>query len=36
VRGLGPPAALAPLLVLLGFTVVFTGLAARLFRWDDA
>jgi ABC-2 type transport system permease protein len=36
VRGQGPSAALAPLVVLLGFTVVLTGLAAHLFRWDDA
>jgi ABC-2 type transport system permease protein len=36
VRGEGPSAALLPLVILLGFTVVLTALAARLFRWDDA
>ncbi|MBA2464382.1 MAG: ABC transporter permease [Nocardioidaceae bacterium] len=35
VRGQGPSAVLAPAAVLLGFTVVMTLLAARLFRWDD-
>jgi ABC-2 type transport system permease protein len=36
VRDQGPGAALVPLAVMLTFAVVFTGLAARLFRWDDA
>jgi ABC-2 type transport system permease protein len=36
VRDQGPGAALVPLAVMLSFAVVFTGLAARLFRWDDA
>ena len=36
VRGAGPSAVVAPLLILAGFTVVMTALAARLFRWDDA
>ena len=36
VRGAGPSAIVAPLLILAGFTVVMTALAARLFRWDDA
>nr|WP_232212939.1 ABC transporter permease [Saccharomonospora saliphila] len=34
VRGQGPEALLAPALVLVGFTVVLGGLAARLFRWN--
>lgn len=34
VRGEGPVAAAAPLAVLLGFAVVVTLLAARLFRWE--
>jgi ABC-2 type transport system permease protein len=34
VRGQGPGATLVPFLVLAGFTVVMTALAARLFRWD--
>lgn len=34
VRGQGPAAAVVPLLVLAGFAVVVTALAARLFRWD--
>ncbi|MEZ0578647.1 ABC transporter permease [Nocardioides sp. MH1] len=36
VRGQGPGAALAPLLVLAGFAVVVTAIAAKLFRWDTA
>ncbi len=36
VRGQGPSAAVAPMAILLAFTVVLTALAARLFRWDDA
>ena len=36
VRGQGPAAAVPPLLVLLGFAVVVTAVAARLFRWDTA
>ncbi|AWB93540.1 ABC transporter permease [Aeromicrobium chenweiae] len=35
VRGEGPSAALAPIAILLGFAVVVTAVAARLFRWDD-
>ena len=35
VRGDGPGAALAPILILLGFTIVLTAIAARLFRWDE-
>lgn len=35
VRGEGPEAILLPSLVLLGFTVVFSLVAARLFRWED-
>ncbi len=35
VRGEGPSALVVPVAVLLGFTVVFGVLAARLFRWDD-
>lgn len=34
VRGQGPGAAVVPLLVLAGFAVVVTVLAARLFRWE--
>jgi ABC-2 type transport system permease protein len=34
VRGLGPSAAFAPMAILLGFAVVVTLVAARLFRWD--
>jgi ABC-2 type transport system permease protein len=36
VRGQGPSAAVAPLVILLAFTVALTAVAARLFRWDDA
>nr|WP_281366606.1 ABC transporter permease [Nocardioides thalensis] len=36
VRGQGPGAAAVPLLVLAGFAVVVTVLAARLFRWETA
>ena len=35
VRGDGPGAALVPILILLGFTIVLTAIAARLFRWDE-
>ncbi|MDQ6686492.1 MAG: ABC transporter permease [Actinomycetota bacterium] len=35
VRGEGPSAALVPIAILLGFAVVLTLVAARLFRWDD-
>ncbi|HRW17280.1 MAG TPA: ABC transporter permease [Dermatophilaceae bacterium] len=35
VRGEGPAAILVPSLVLIGFTVVFSLLAARLFRWEE-
>ncbi|MEV5000951.1 ABC transporter permease [Nocardioides sp. LML1-1-1.1] len=34
VRGEGPGAAVVPLLILAGFAVVVTLLAARLFRWE--
>jgi ABC-2 type transport system permease protein len=34
VRGQGPSAAFAPMAILLGFAVVVTLVAARLFRWD--
>jgi ABC-2 type transport system permease protein len=34
VRGDGPSAALVPMAVLLGFAVVVTLVAARLFRWE--
>lgn len=34
VRGQGPSAALLPIAILLGFTVVITAVAAWLFRWD--
>jgi ABC-2 type transport system permease protein len=36
VRGEGPASALVPIAILLGFTAVFTLLAARLFRWETA
>lgn len=36
VRGQGPGAIVVPSLVLLGFALAFSLLAARLFRWDDA
>lgn len=36
VRGEGPTAAVVPLLILAGFAVVVTLLAARLFRWETA
>jgi len=35
VRGEGPGALVVPVLVLLGFALVFGLLSARLFRWDD-
>ena len=34
VRGEGPSAALVPMVILLGFAVVVTLVAARLFRWE--
>lgn len=34
VRGEGPSAVVVPLLILIGFTVVFASIAAKLFRWD--
>ena len=36
VRGQGPGAALVPMAILLGFTLVLTAVAARLFRWETA
>ena len=35
VRGEGPDAALVPIAILLGFTIVLAAIASRLFRWDD-
>lgn len=35
VRGEGPASALLPMAILLGFAVVVTAVASRLFRWDD-
>lgn len=35
-RGTGPAGVVPQLAVLLGFTVVVTAVAARLFRWNDA
>lgn len=35
VRGQGPAAALVPMGILLGFAVVLTAVAARLFRWES-
>jgi len=34
VRGEGASSALVPIAILLGFTVVLTAIASRLFRWD--
>ena len=34
VRGQGPASALAPMAILLAFTLVLTTIAARLFRWE--
>jgi ABC-type multidrug transport system permease subunit len=34
-RGDGPSAAVVPIAVLLGIAVVLTGIAVRLFRWDE-
>jgi ABC-2 type transport system permease protein len=34
VRDAGPSAVVVPMLILTAFTLVMTGLAARLFRWD--
>jgi ABC-2 type transport system permease protein len=36
VRGEGPSAALVPMAILLGFAVVVTAVAAKLFRWETA
>jgi ABC-2 type transport system permease protein len=36
VRGDGPAAGLLPIAILLAFAAFFTGLAARLFRWEQA
>jgi ABC-2 type transport system permease protein len=35
-RGIGLSGAVAPTLVLLGFAVVFGGLAMSRFRWEEA
>ncbi len=35
-RGAGPVSVLPQIAILLGFTVVVTAVAARLFRWNDA
>ena len=35
VRGKGPGALLVPTAVLLGFALVLTLVAMRVFRWDD-
>lgn len=35
VRGEGPSSALVPMAILLGFAIVVTAIASRLFRWDD-
>lgn len=35
VRGEGPSSALLPIAILLGFAIVVTAIASRLFRWDD-
>ena len=35
VRGEGPSSALLPILILLGFAVVVSAVASRVFRWDD-
>ncbi|KAA1374970.1 ABC transporter permease [Aeromicrobium fastidiosum] len=34
VRGEGPSSAVLPIVILLGFAVVMTAIASRLFRWD--
>jgi ABC-2 type transport system permease protein len=34
-RGLGPASALPAIGILLGFTVVVTLIAVRVFRWDE-
>lgn len=34
VRGEGPSAAVVPILILLGFTVVLTAASAKAFRWE--
>jgi ABC-2 type transport system permease protein len=34
VRGQGPGSALAPMGILLGFALVVTLVAVRLFRWE--
>ena len=35
VRGEGPASAVMPIVILLGFAVVVTAIASRVFRWDD-
>ena len=35
-RGVGPAAVLPQLAILLGFALVVTAVAVRMFRWDDA
>lgn len=35
VRGEGPASALLPIAILLGFAVVVSAVASRVFRWDD-
>lgn len=35
VRGEGPSAAVLPIVILLGFAVVVSAIASRVFRWDD-
>jgi ABC-2 type transport system permease protein len=36
VRGQGPSSALLPMAILLGFAVVLTAVAGRMFRWDES
>ncbi len=36
VRGLGPSAALLPIVILLGFAIAIAAIATRAFRWDTA
>lgn len=35
VRGEGPVSALVPMGILLGFAIVVTAIASKMFRWDD-
>jgi ABC-2 type transport system permease protein len=35
VRGEGPTSALLPIAILLGFAIVVSAIASRVFRWDD-